>query len=195
MPITSIDQLDKNGVYSYADYLTWQFDQMVELIKGRLYILSPAPSFRHQQISAGLNAFVMPFFLARNCSAFHAPFDVRLVKGKKDDKDILTVVQPDICVICDETKFDAKGCVGAPDWIIEIISPSTAKKDYNEKFNLYEENGVREYWIVNPDANVINQYVLQADGKFEQTNTLYSNQIVQPTIFPELNIDLKQVFK
>ncbi len=195
MAITSIEQLDKNALYTYADYLTWQFDQMVELIRGKLYILSPAPAFRHQQISAGINAFVLPYFMDKQCNAFHAPFDVRLMKGKQADKDILTVVQPDICVICDDAKFDAKGCIGAPDWIIEIISPSTAKKDYNEKFNLYEENAVREYWIVNPDANSINQFVLQEDGKFSTGNIFYSNQIVQPAIFPDLHIDLKQVFK
>ena len=194
MAITSIEQLDKNGRYTYADYLTWQFEQMVELIKGKLFILSPAPASRHQSISSGLIGQIIPYFLKHQCRAFHAPFDVRLVKDKKADAAILTVVQPDICIICNEEKIDERGCVGAPDWIIEILSPATAKKDYNEKYNLYQENEVKEYWIVNPDANAINQFVLQTNGEYEQLNLFYKNQIVSPAIFPDLSIDLNLVF-
>jgi Uma2 family endonuclease len=143
MPVTSLSQLDPKGSYTYADYLTCHFEQMVELIKGKFFILSPAPASRNQSILSGLSAYILPNFLKTNCRAFVAPFDVRLVKGKQGDKEITTVVQPDICVVCDESKIDEKGCLGSPDWIIEIISPSTAKKDFNEKYNLYQENGVR----------------------------------------------------
>ena len=195
MKITSINQLDKNGTYTYADYLTWRFDQMVELIKGKLYMMSPAPATRHQSISSGLSGQILHFFLKHSCKAFHAPFDVRLIKEKKDDKEILTVVQPDICVICDVAKIDERGCLGSPDWIVEILSPSTAKKDYNEKFNLYQENEVREYWVVNPDANVVDQYVLGENGIYYQKEIYNCTQTIQPHIFPELNIDLNLVFQ
>lgn len=194
MIITSLQQLDKNGTYTYADYLTWRFEQMVELIKGKLFILSPAPASRHQSISSGLNAQILPFFINKPCKAFHAPFDVRLMQDTKMDDSIITVVQPDICVICDPQKIDEKGCIGSPDWIIEILSPSTAKKDYNEKFNLYEENGVLEYWVVNPDANVVDQYVLDENGTYYQKGVHFKPQKLQPHIFPELTIDLEIVF-
>ena len=194
MQITSIEQLDKNAIYTYADYLPWRFEQMVELIKGKLFILSPAPASRHQSISSGLNSQILPFFIRTSCKAFSAPFDVRLVKEKRDDKDIVTVVQPDICVICDVSKIDERGCIGSPDWIIEILSPATAKKDYNEKFNLYQENGVKEYWVVNPDANVVDQYVLNDEGIYYQKEIHTCTKTIQPHIFPELDIDLNIVF-
>ena len=195
MKITSINQLDLKGTYSYADYVTWRFEQMVEIIKGKLFILSPAPASRHQSIVMGLSSQIGTYFLKQSCSAFVAPFDVRLIKEKKEDKDILTVVQPDICVICDEKKIDERGCIGSPDWIIEILSPATAKKDYNEKFNLYQENGVKEYWIVNPDANVIDNYILDEYGIYQQQELFAQSQIVHPHLFPELEIDLNWVFK
>ena len=195
MPITSINQLDLGNTYNYADYMTWRFEQAVELIKGKIFILSPAPASRHQSILTGLAAEILPHFKMRPCKVFMAPFEVRLVKGRKEDKDIFTVVQPDICIICDENKIDERGCLGSPDMIIEILSPATAKKDYNEKFNLYQENGVREYWVVNPDANVIDSYILDDNGIYRQQELFTRNQIVSPSIFPDLSIDLKWVFQ
>jgi Uma2 family endonuclease len=195
MAITSIKQLDPNGTYTYADYLTWRFEQMVELIKGKLFIMSPAPASRHQQISSGLLSRILPPFDNQKCTVYHAPFDVRLIKDKKADKNILTVVQPDICIVCDEKKIDEKGCLGSPDWIIEILSPSTAKKDYNEKYNLYEENKVKEYWIVNPDANTINQYALNKKNKYEDVGFYGRNDKIKSVVFPEVILDLKMVFR
>lgn len=196
MPVTSISQLDPRGNYTYADYLTWRFEQMVELIQGQLFILSPAPANRHQAISSHLLTKILPYFEKHSCNIYHAPFDVRLVKGKKTDKEITTVVQPDICIICDESKIDEKGCLGSPDWIIEILSPSTAKKDYNEKYNLYQENGVKEYWIVNPDANCMHQYVLNNSGlQYDEAGFFTKQDKVSPALFPELIIELEFVFK
>jgi Uma2 family endonuclease len=102
-------------------------------------------------------------------------------------------VEPDICVICDKSKIDEKGCAGAPDWIIEILSPASSKKDLNEKFNLYEENGVKEYWVVFPDSNVINQYVL-TDGVYECLNSFSRREKARSAIFPDMLIDLKDIF-
>jgi len=137
----------------------------------------------------------LSYFLKQSCKAFVAPFEVRLIKEKNENKEILTVVQPDICVICDGNKIDARGCIGSPDCIIEILSPATAKKDYNEKFNLYQENGVKEYWIVNPDANVIDNYILDENGHYQQQELFAQSQLVHPHLFPDLEIDLKWVFK
>ncbi len=191
--VTNISQLDKNGSFTYADYLTWRFSEMVELIKGKLYLTSPAPAERHQRIAWALQGLLYVFFKNQPCRAYNAPFDVRLVKSSMADEQITTVVQPDICVICDLNKIDERGCLGAPDWIIEIISPATIKKDLNEKFNLYEENGVKEYWIVMPDSNAVNQYVLQ-NNKYEYINTFGHSQKLAPAIFPNLQIELNEVF-
>lgn len=191
--VTNISQLDKNATYTYADYLTWRLGEMVELIKGKFYLTSPAPAERHQRITWALQGQLYNFFKKQNCRAYNAPFDLRLVKNNLTDEQITTVVQPDICVICDLNKIDERGCFGAPDWIIEIVSPATIKKDLNEKFNLYEENGVKEYWIVMPDSNAVNQYVLQ-DGKYEYINTFGRSQKLAPAIFPNLLIELDEVF-
>ncbi len=191
--ITNVSQLDKNQTYSYADYLTWQFSEMVELIKGKLFILSPAPAERHQRIASNLHRDISHYFRKHPCQTFFAPFDVRLLKGKSESQNILTVVQPDICVICNPSKIDERGCVGAPDLIIEIISPSTAKKDINDKFRLYEENGVSEYWIVFPDSNAIDQYYLVND-QYQRKDIYFKHQSFSSTTFPDLHIHLEDIF-
>jgi Uma2 family endonuclease len=191
--ITDISQLDRKASYTYADYLTWRFKEMVELIKGKLYIPSPAPAERNQRLVTNLTIEIGSFFKGKACRVYVAPFDVRLVKADTNDSEVSTVVQPDICVICDSNKIDEKGCAGAPDLIVEILSPASSKKDLNEKFKLYEENGVQEYWVVFPDSNAVNQYVL-TNGVYEQTSTLGRNDTLRSVVFPDLVIDLKQVF-
>lgn len=149
--ITDISQLDPNGTYTYADYLKWQFDDSVELIKGKLYRMSPAPKRKHQDASVNLEFALLTYFDDKPCRVYDAPFDVRLpVRNERKPDQLYTVVQPDICVVCDLSKLDDDGCLGAPDWVIEITSPRTAKNDFSEKFDLYEESGVREYWIIQP---------------------------------------------
>ena len=141
--VTKFEDLSLDEVYSYADYLTWEFKERVELIKGRIFKMSPAPNMRHQLVSSNLLQQIWKKENWNDCKVFHAPFDVRLLdakKSKKVDKEILTVVQPDICVVCDRSKLDEQGCVGAPDWIIEILSPGNSKKELNNKFDLYQEN-------------------------------------------------------
>lgn len=191
--ITSVSQLDPDKKYSYADYLTWRFDEMVELIKGKLFIQSPAPAHRHQLIAGNLFRDISNHFRKHSCNSYFAPFDVRLVKERKEDKDVFTVVQPDICVICDMSKMDERGYAGSPDLIIEIISPSTAKKDIDYKYKLYEENGVKEYWIVFPDSNAIDQYHL-IDEKYQRKDLFVKGQILTSTAFPDMRINLEDVF-
>ena len=125
---------------------------MTELIRGKIYKMSPAPTSKHQIVVGNLHGIVWNFLRGKSCKVFTAPFDVRLPSApkKKADKEISTVVQPDLCVICDLEKIDERGCLGAPDWIVEILSKFTSAKDLNEKFSVYEEAGVREYWVVHP---------------------------------------------
>ena len=163
-PITKFSQLDLSKTYSYADYLTWKFDEFVELIKGKVMRPMAGPSRRHQQLSNRLEFPIVSFLRGSSCEMYHAPFDVRLTTGGLNgDRQITTVVQPDICVVCDPAKLDDRGCLGAPDWIIEIVSPGNAARDTKTKFDLYEENGVREYWIVYPGLKTLTAYVLQGE--------------------------------
>jgi Uma2 family endonuclease len=130
------------------------------------------------------------------CHVYYAPFDVRLpLHGSTDDDKVYDVVQPDICVICDMTKLDDKGCIGAPDLVVEVLSPSTLKYDWNYKFNLYEAAGVREYWIVDPKTKTANVFLLQPDGKYD-LGTVYDNsQRVPVSILEGLEIDLDEIFE
>lgn len=190
--ITDINLLDPNKRYSYADYLTWKFDEYVELIKGKLFQMSPAPSRDHQEISTRLLGYFAPIVFTSPCSVFHAPFDVRILPSD-DDSENYSVVQPDICVVCDPTKLDGKGCVGAPDLIIEILSPSTSKRDIRDKFNLYEEAGVPEYWIVFPGVKMIEVFKLD-EGKYKLEHQYLVDDHIQVSMFPTLKIELDKVF-
>ena len=192
--ITSIDQLDLTKKYTYADYLTWQFDDMVELVKGFIYKMSPAPTSKHQRISKNNTGELYNFLKNKKCEFFNAPFDVRLIKNK-NNKEITTVVQPDICIICDLEKIDELGCVGSPDLIVEIVSKSTKKRDYREKYDLYEENGVLEYWIVDPDAKSIDTFFLEKE-KYVQTGNYYQTEdVIKCAVFPEFELSWKNVFE
>ena len=195
--ITDISQLDPQGIYTYADYLTWQFEQAVELIKGKLTKMA-APSRKHQDISWQLSGRFYAVFKNLSCRAYAAPFDVRLLDKKKSlkaNKDVLTVVQPDLCVICDKTKLDDKGCLGAPDLIIEILSPGNSKKEMRTKKRLYEENGVQEYWIIDFNHEQAFQFVLNAQGIYEPPIIYVSDEVLDCALFPDLKIDLEELFK
>lgn len=144
-----LSDLDINKQYSYADYLLWQFQERVELIKGKLFKMPPAPSRRHQEVSKIIDWHFTSYFRGKSCKVYNAPFDVRLPKKTKTDQKVYTVVQPDLCIICDKSKLDKRGCIGAPDLVVEILSPGNTKKEMREKFEVYQESGVREYWLVN----------------------------------------------
>jgi Uma2 family endonuclease len=193
-PITSLSQLDLTKSYTYADYLTWQLTDWVELIKGKVRPMSPAPRVMHQRISSRLMGMIYARLTNQSCEVFHAPFDVRLAKTSANgDAQITTVVQPDICVVCDPTKLDEKGCIGAPDWIIEILSPGNLARDTKEKFDLYEENNVPEYWIVSPGEKSITVYVLQ-EGRYQVRGEFYTPGPVPVYTLPEVGIEWTEVF-
>ena len=156
--------------------------------------MSPAPAREHQRISAIIFAKIYNFLAGKKCEAYFAPFDVRLVESKdKANEEIETVVQPDIVVICDQNKLDKQGCLGAPDIAVEIISPSTSYKDQTEKLRLYERYGVREYWIVNPDAKYIMVYRLEG-VKYGKPEYLTESDILESRALKGLKIDLSEVW-
>ena len=193
--ITNIDDLDFSQQYTYADYLTWQFEERVELIRGWISRMSPAPLVIHQRLSSKLNYQIENFLRNKKCEVFAAPFDVRLINKRKKvtDKSINTVVQPDLSIICDLAKLDEKGCIGAPDWVIEILSPGNTKKEMKEKFALYEENGVREYWIVFPEYFQIQVFDLIND-KFVWRSNYIKEDLIPVGIFEGFEIDTNNLF-
>ncbi len=197
--ITSLDKLDLNKKYTYADYLSWQFDEMVELIKGKIFKMSPAPGTQHQKVSSRLHVKIGHFLLGKPCQIFSAPFDVRIPLPAEQTEGVVleTVVQPDICVICDPSKLDDRGCLGAPDWIIEILSKSTAKKDLTDKFELYQQAGVKEYWIVHPAEGSVLPYRLDEKGQYQlpRPNPFSVGEKLAVGVFQGLEIDLAQVFE
>jgi Uma2 family endonuclease len=196
--ISDISQLDLNGKYSYADYLNWHFDQAVEIINGRLFKMSPAPKVIHQSVSRNLTGIFWNYFKKKPCRFFEAPFDVRLYDRKKSkvaEKEIYTVVQPDLCVICEISKIDENGCLGSPDLIIEILSKGNSKKEMQIKYDLYEECGIKEYLIVDPDHEIIHQFVANETGKFQLIKMHTTDHILSPVLFPDLKIELAEVFE
>ena len=181
-------------VYTYADYLSWKFEERLELFRGKIFKMS-APNTDHQRILGKLFIKVAVFLENKKCQAFVAPFDVRLpVQNKKKDDEVTTVVQPDLCVVCDETKIDKRGCCGAPDIVVEILSPGNSKKEVHNKFELYQETGIQEYWIVEPVFEHIIIYSLH-NGKYIGSKPYSAGEIITSPILPGLKIEVKDIFK
>lgn len=182
------------GRYSYADYLKWDFDVMVELIKGKIFKqAAAAPKRNHQRISLHISSEFYNFLKGKTCQVYEAPFDVRLPVKSKRNEDIDTVVQPDICVICDPEKLDNEGCIGAPDLIVEILSPGNNRKELRNKYEVYEESGVREYWVIHPDEQTLLIYTL-TDGKYQPSKLFTSGDIVESNCIQGFKLDLEEVF-
>jgi Uma2 family endonuclease len=190
---TNLAQLDLNKTYTYANYLTWRFKERIELIKGKVYRMSPAPARKHQKASVEISRQFGNYLHRNPCEVYSAPFDVRFPKGETDEE-TFTVVQPDICVICDASKLDDRGCVGAPDLIVEILSPSTAEKDARDKFYLYEEQGVKEYWMVYPAEETVDVFILGDQGKYVFDGKYVKSDKVPVKIFSDFRIVLEDVF-
>ncbi len=191
--VTDFNELDLNGSYTYADYLKWNFKERLELFRGKIFKMSPAPSRYHQDVSGNLYFSLAKVFKKSTCKLYAAPFDVRLVKAKSQDEKVVTVVQPDMCIICDENKLDDRGCNGAPDLVIEILSPGNSKKEMGIKFDLYEENEVKEYWIVDPTEKTVFIYSLQ-NNKYIGLKPFIEDDIIKSVLFPELDFKLAEIF-
>jgi len=195
MPFTSLSQLDLSKRYTYADYIKWQFQERVELLNGGV-LKMVAPSSKHQEVSINLSGILWGHLREKKCKVYAAPFDVRLPlpQQRATDDNIATVVQPDLCVICDLSKIKKRGCVGAPDLVIEILSPSNAKREMRDKYELYEEAGVLEYWIVAPSRRTVWVYTL-VEGRFANiSRPLTDEDVLKSPVFPDLSINLAEVF-
>lgn len=187
MPLPKFEQK-----YSYADYLIWDENERWEILDGVPY-MQAAPSRIHQEISMELATQFHTYLKGKTCRVFAAPFCVRL-DVEKNDNDVKNVVEPDITIVCDNSKLDEKGCKGSPDMIIEILSPSTGKNDRFIKFNKYEKAGVKVYWVVEPDQKLVSIFTLQPDGKYGRPEMYTEEDKMLVSIFPDLEIDLKPVF-
>jgi Uma2 family endonuclease len=174
--------------YTYADYSKWPEDERWELIHGEAYAMT-APQRLHQDIVTELCRQVGNYLQEKPCKLYVAPFDVRLPRKDEADAQVETVVQPDLSVICDPSKLDKQGCRGAPDWIIEVLSPSTALKDMNTKRSLYELHGVQEYWIIHPEDRWLLVYTLDQQGRYGQPGVFGMDEPTPVQLFPDLSID------
>ncbi|WP_210513691.1 Uma2 family endonuclease [Hymenobacter terricola] len=193
-PITSLSQLDFTKTYTYADYVAWKFDEFVELIKGKLMRPMTGPSTQHQKLSQRLEYAILTFLRTSPYEMFHAPFDVRPTRGTPNsDAQIQTVVQPDICVVCDAGKIDQRGCLGAPDWIIEIVSPGNVGRDTKIKFDLYQESGVCEYWVLFPGEKTVLAYVLENE-RYELAGEYAAPGPMPSAVLPGLAVEWTDVF-
>jgi Uma2 family endonuclease len=192
---TMASPAEKSRKFTYGDYLSWEDGQRWEIIDGKAYNITPSPSRCHQEV---LTAIFSKFygFLANNpCEVYAAPFDVRLPEQDQTEMDVTNIVQPDLSVICDPAKLDEKGCLGTPDLIVEIISPSTAARDYIEKLALYERRQVPEYWIVHPIDKTVMVFLLNDRLEYGKPRIYAAKHEIQVGLFPDLMIDLKKVFK
>ena len=180
--------------YTYKDYINWDDSHYWELIDGVPYQMAPA-STKHQRVSTKLLLQFGNYLEGKPCEVFHQPFGVRLPLEDEPDEFIKNAILPDIVVVCDKDKIDDAGYRGAPDLIVEILSPSTSKRDMDDKFKLYEKAGVKEYWIADPLHNFIKVYILGEDNTYGKSKVYFKGGKIKVSIFPELEIDLEKVFK
>jgi len=207
--------------FTYRDYASWPAGERWELIDGVAYDMCAAPSRRHQGISVVLSMHFSNYFKGKPCEFYHAPFDVVLPDESSDDwRESINVVQPDLVVICDKSKLTVEGCLGAPDLVVEIISPYTSKKDIKEKFDLYEREGVREYWIVYPGDRAVQVFALTDEGFYNEGRIFdlssrparvgkaagagktggptrvdgSAGAVVSSVLFPDLSVPLEELF-
>lgn len=191
MAITDINQLDHSKAYNFKDYLSWKISERLELLKGYIHLMSPAPSSGHQVVSTNIFQEFAIFFNKKPCKVFSAPFDVYLptVSGKGQ-----TVLQPDLCIICDSVKIEKKGCVGSPDLIVEILSPGNSRKEVKDKFEIYQEAELKEYWVVYPAEQVLQVYILE-NKIFKALPPFTPGDIYQSITLPGFEIEVEKIFE
>ncbi len=185
--MTALPQ-EKNYGYTYADLLSWDDQTRYELYDGQPVALA-SPTDIHQEVSMEISTQIHTYLRGKNCKVYAAPFDVRIFEKPGDaPENVYTVLQPDLMVICDLSKVDRRGIYGAPDMVVEILSPSTAQYDKLWKFNLYQKAGVREYWIVDPEARMVSVFTLE-NGRYQAA--AYSTDAPVPvTVLEGCQIDM-----
>jgi Uma2 family endonuclease len=182
--------------FNYGDYLKWPEEERWEIISGEAYNMTPAPSTHHQRVSRRLLTIFENFLKDKKCEVFGAPYDVILPENNESEKSASTVVQPDIAVICDKFKIKTHGCVGAPDLIIEILSPATSKKDMTVKFELYEYHKVKQYWLVHPKDKYAMVFKLDSKtNRYGRPDIYLQKAKIKVGILKDLVINLDDVFK
>lgn len=180
--------------HTYADYRQWPQGERFELIDGEAWAMGPAPARRHQEVVLELARQIADALEGTPCRPYIAPFDVRLPRENEADEAIDTVVQPDISVVCDKEKLDEQGCRGAPDWIVQVLSPATAGRDQIVKRALYERVGVREYWLVHPTDRVVTIYLLE-NGTYGKPAIHELVDATAAAILPQIVIDWARVMR
>jgi len=195
--MNSIEELDFSKTYTYADYYSWRFEERVELIKGKVFEMGGAPGANHQLILGNIASELYQFLKGKPTTVMMAPFDIRLVKDEIADEDVRTVVQPDISIICDRTKLaDDRSCLGSPDIIVEILIAGNNQKEIRIKHELYEEYGVKEYWVVFSVSQVLVRYVLNQESRFEASGRpLTFGDILTTPILPSFELAMDEVFR
>lgn len=182
------------GYYSYADYLTWPMDLVAELIHGKVFKkAAAAPNRIHQRVSLKLSVKLFQFLEGKTCQVYEAPFDVRFPKDSKEDHRIFDVVQPDLCVVCDPSKLDERGCIGAPDLIVEILSPGSSKLELKQKYELYESREVREYWIIHPEHQNLLIYTW-VKGTYVPSQLFTAGDVIESEVVKGFKLDLEEFF-
>ncbi|MDR1701701.1 MAG: Uma2 family endonuclease, partial [Sporomusaceae bacterium] len=178
--------------YTYEDYCKIDDDKRYEVINGVIYLMT-APNMIHQRISSNLHGIFWRYLRGKKCEVFHAPFDVLLPKKDEPSQKSSNIVQPDISIVCDREKLKKRGCFGSPDLIVEILSPSTSKRDMKEKFSLYQEHGVKEYWVVDPFNQIISRFGYEERSKeYQKPEYFVRDETITPLIFPDLQIKLEE---
>lgn len=180
--------------YTFADCLSWDEKERIEIIDGQVFLMA-SPTSIHQEISMEISRQIANFLEGKRCRVYPAPFDVRLFEKDGDaPEDVDTVVEPDISVVCDKSKIDMRGCKGAPDLIVEILSPSTQRYDQLVKLNLYQRAGVREYWIVDPKNRTIRVMLQAGDGTLRPHEIYEQEDVAKVNVLDGCFIELSKVF-
>ena len=189
-----VEEPDHSLTYTYADYMAWKFKERLELFRGKIFKMG-APNMNHQVVGGHLYNQFYNYLKGKTCRVFIAAFDVRLpVKNRKKDDEITTVVQPDVCIFCDPSKLDDRGACGAPDLAIETLSPSNRKDELRMKYEVYEEAGVKEYWIADPARKAVLVYLLQPDGKFSIPEIFSGRDQLAAQCVPGLKFNINEIF-
>jgi len=180
--------------FTYADYQEWSGPYGEEVIDGVWYVREPSPSLVHQEVAGELYRQLKSTLDGKPCRVFVAPFDVLLPKGKEKQHQVNTVVQPDVFIVCDKQKINMHGVVGAPDWIAEVLSPSTARYDKRKKVPRYERAGVRELWLVDAFDRKVTRYLLK-EGRYGRPTTVKMKGKTRIAAVSGVTVDWDDVFK